>query len=141
MIGSEPMMPAEDFASVLMARILAFIILRSRSTLDRLDRASDRLPPVRDWIAMTMAKKLASASGTRSGRRDTASSSGRPRVWSSTISWNSLRTGSWESLAMTFRQSISGRPALTPRTMTSTALGNSLENRLNRRLRLKLTKP
>ena len=62
-------MPAEDFASALMARILAFIFLRSRSTLERLSSASDRLPPVRDWMAMTMAKKFASASGMRSGSR------------------------------------------------------------------------
>ena len=72
--------PAEDFASVLMARIFAFIILRSRNTLERFDKASDRLPPVRDWMAMTMAKQFASASGTRAGSRETASASGKPRV-------------------------------------------------------------
>jgi hypothetical protein len=67
------MMPAEDFASALMARILASIFLRSRSTLERLPSASERLPPERDWMMMTMAKKFASASGMRSGSRDTAS--------------------------------------------------------------------
>ena len=46
---------------------------------------------MRDWMAMTMAKKFASASGMRSGRRPTASGSGMPSVWSSTISWNSER--------------------------------------------------
>src|SRR5437868_9079855 len=39
------------------------------------------------------------------------------------------------SRAITFRQSTSGRPALTPRTITSTALGNSLLNLRKRRLR------
>ena len=59
-------MPAEAFASIDIAWILAFIFLRSRSTCDRLPSASDRLPPAFCWIAITMPKKFASGSGMRS---------------------------------------------------------------------------
>ena len=44
------------------------------------------------------------------------------------ISLNSLFTGSAASAATMRRQSLSGRPALMPRTTTSTALGNSMPN-------------
>jgi hypothetical protein len=49
--------------------IFAFIFLRSRSTLDKLPRASERLPPVFVWIAITIAKKFTSAKGIRSTMR------------------------------------------------------------------------
>ena len=67
------MMTAEAFASIDMAPILALIFLRSRSTRERLPRASDRLPPAWPWMAMTMAKKLVSVTGTRCAMRSTAS--------------------------------------------------------------------
>ena len=51
----------------------------------------------------------------------------------STISRNSAVTGSEASAAMMRKQSPSGRPALTPRTMMSIALGNSATNLLMRR--------
>ena len=44
------MMLAEAFASVLMATILPFIFLRSRTTLERLPIASARLPPDFCWM-------------------------------------------------------------------------------------------
>ena len=69
--GSAPMMAAEDFASCDTARIFCFIFLRSRSTLERLFSASERLPPVFDWIAMTMPRKFTSESGMRSYMRST----------------------------------------------------------------------
>ena len=56
-----------------------------------------------------------------------------PSACVSTIMRNSLRTGSGDSLAMMRRQSLSGRPALTPRTMTSMALANSSRNFFTRR--------
>lgn len=65
MMGSEPMMAAEAFASMDMAEIFPRIFLRSRMTLDRLDRTSERLPPAFCWMLMTMPKKLASGTGTR----------------------------------------------------------------------------
>ena len=77
---------------------------------------------------MTMAKKFASGTGTRSGSLATASASDTPSAWVSEIVRNSLLTGSAASLAMILMQSLSGRPALTPRTMTSTALANSSRN-------------
>ena len=46
--------------------IFSFIFLRSRSTLERLPSASERLPPDFCWIDTTMPKKLASGSGIRS---------------------------------------------------------------------------
>ena len=46
---------------------------------------------------------------------------------------NSLFTGSGASLVMTRRLSMSGRPALTPRTMMSTASGNADRNLASRR--------
>src|ERR1700680_589587 len=56
-----------------------------------------------------------------------------PMVWVSTIERNSFLTGSCASLAMIFRQSPSGRPAFTPRTITSNASGNMVRNRFSRR--------
>jgi hypothetical protein len=52
--GSEPMMPAEAVASDDRALIFSPIILRARSTTERLFSASARLPPVFCWMAMTM---------------------------------------------------------------------------------------
>jgi hypothetical protein len=46
---------------------------------------------------------------------------------------NSDRTGSCASVAITRMQSPSGRPARTPRTITSIAFGNSSRNLLMRR--------
>ena len=56
--GSEPMIAAEDLASWLMDLIFAFIFLRSRSTLDRLPKASERLPPVFDLNCHNNRKKV-----------------------------------------------------------------------------------
>ena len=62
-IGNAPMIDADALASVDIAWIFAFIFLRSRSTRDRLPSASDRLPPARCWMKITMPKKLASGTG------------------------------------------------------------------------------
>ena len=59
MNGSEPMMPAEDLASMLIAWILARIFLRSRSTLARLPSASERLPPAFCWIHLNISDRQA----------------------------------------------------------------------------------
>ena len=91
MIGSEPMMPAEDFASALMALILRAHLLAVAQHLGEVGQRLRQAAAGRDWMVMTMAKKFASASGMRSGSRPTASASGMPSVWSSTISWNSER--------------------------------------------------
>ena len=48
-------------------------------------------------------------------------------------------TGSFASEAMILRQSTSGNPAFTPRTITSTAFGNSLVKSLKRAVRRRLT--
>ena len=56
-----------------------------------------------------------------------------PMVWVSTMARNSLFTGSVASFEISLRLSSSGRPALMPRTMTSTASGNSLRNLSSRR--------
>ena len=66
---------------MLIALILPFILRRSRSTRDRLPSASARLPPARCWMATTMAKKLVSGTGTRSGSLATASASVTPSAW------------------------------------------------------------
>src|SRR5215204_3075980 len=64
--GRQAMIAAEALASMLIALILPAILRRSRSTRDRLPSASERLPPALCWIAITMPKKFASATGTRS---------------------------------------------------------------------------
>ena len=88
--GNEPMMPADALASIDMAWIFSAIFLRSRSTLDRLPSASDRLPPDFCWIAITMPKKFASGTGIRSYSRAQASPSGMPIAWVSMMARNSL---------------------------------------------------
>src|SRR6267154_2112010 len=52
--GNEPMMAAEALASIDIAWIFSAIFLRSRSTLERLPSASDRLQPDFCWIATAM---------------------------------------------------------------------------------------
>ena len=126
------MIAADALASIETAWILSRILRRSGSTRERLPRVSDRLPPVFCWIAMTMPKKFASAQGMRSNSFTEASASGSPSVCDSMIWRNSLRTGSAASLAMMRRQSLTGRPARMPRTITSSALGNSTPNFLSR---------
>ena len=64
--GSAPMIAADALASIDIARILACMRLRSRSTRDRLPSASERLPPDFCWIETTMPKKFGSGSGTLS---------------------------------------------------------------------------
>ena len=66
MNGRQAMIAAEALASMLIALILPRILRRSRSTRDRLPSASERLPPAFCWIAITMPKKFASATGMRS---------------------------------------------------------------------------
>ena len=127
------MMLADALASIDIAWIFSFIFLRSRSTLERLPSASDRLPPDFCWIAITMPKKLASGSGIRSKSRAQASPSGMPIVWVSMIARNSPRSGSGESAATTLIDSNSGKPALMPRTMTSTASGSAFRKAVSRR--------
>src|SRR5215510_8752087 len=61
--GKQAMIEAEALASIDIAWILDFIFLRSRSTLERLPSASDRLPPAFCWMEITMPKKLASGTG------------------------------------------------------------------------------
>ncbi len=125
------MITAEALASIDIAPILAFIFLRSRSTRERLPSASDRLPPAWPWMAMTIAKKLVSATGTRCAMRSTASGSVRPIVVACTTLRNSPRTGSALSLAAIRMVSPSGRPDLTPRTMMSMRVrevGDELRN-------------
>ena len=126
-------MPADALASIDMAWIFSAIRLRSRSTFDRLPSASDRLPPDFCWIAITIPKKLASGTGIRSYRRTQASPSGIPIAWVSMMERNSPRSGSGASAATTLIDSNSGRPALMPRTMTSTASGSALRNAFSRR--------
>ena len=140
MNGSEPMMPAEALASMHIALILPFIFLRSRSTRERLPSASERLPPAFCWMAMTMAKKFdlrqrhALVELARPPRRAAG-----PCCWVSTMRRNSRCTGSAASLAMMRRQSLSGRPDLMPRTMTSMRVRQLVEELLAcRRLRRKL---
>ena len=88
-----------------------------------------------------MEKKLVSVMGTRSAMRSTASPMPRPMVCASTTRRNSERSGSGDSVAMTRRQSPRGSPALTPRMMMSTALGNSAENLASRRFFLEAEHP
>src|SRR5262245_33884034 len=132
--GSAPRTAAEAFASAESARTLACSRLRSRSTPERLPSASERLPPACAWMAMTMAKKRTSGIGMRSIMRSKASLSGTPTRCCSTSSVNSPDTGCGDSRAMMPRHSGSGRPDLTPRTMTSMALANSSMNLVWRRL-------
>src|SRR5258708_10113351 len=61
--GRQAMIEADAFASIDMAWILPRIFLRSRNTFERLPSASERLPPDFCWIAITMPKKFASATG------------------------------------------------------------------------------
>ena len=88
------MIAAEAFASIAIAPILPFIFLLSRKVRDRLPIASDRLPPALAWMPMTIEKKFVSLTGTRCAIFSTASDSGRPSAWPSTILRNSDRTGS-----------------------------------------------
>src|SRR6516162_3136475 len=81
----------------------------------------------------TIAKKFASATGTCSYRRPQASPSGIPMACVSTMPRNSLLRGSGASLVIIRMLSRSGRPALTPRTMTSTASGKPARNFASRR--------
>ncbi len=80
-----------------------------------------------------MPKKFASGNGIRSYSRAQASPSGMPMVWVSMMALNSLFSGSGESAATTLIDSNSGRPALMPRTMTSTASGSAFRNAFSRR--------
>src|SRR5712692_279926 len=114
------------------------IFLRSRSTLDRLPKASDRLPPDFCWIAITIPKKFASGTGIRSNRRAHASPSGMPIAWVSMMARNSLLSGSGASVATTLMDSNSGRPALIPRTITPTASGSARRKAFSRRALRKL---
>ena len=82
---------------------------------------------------MTMAKKRTSAIGMRVIMRSKASLMGTPTRCCSTSSVNSVPTGSGDSRAMMPMHSGSGRPDLTPRTMTSMALANSSVNLFCRR--------
>ena len=132
--GSAPSTAAEALASADRARTLACRRLRSRSTPERLPSASDRLPPACCWMAMTMAKKRTSGIGMRVIMRSKASPSGTPTRCCSTSSVNSPDTGCGDSRAMIPRHSGSGRPDLTPRTITSMALANSSVNLVWRRL-------
>ena len=84
MNGSAAIIPPEAFASMLIAWIFPAIFLRSRRTLERFARASERLPPDFAWMLITMAKKLTSDTGTRSCIFMRASPRERPRVWDST---------------------------------------------------------
>ena len=59
----------EALASDDIARILPSRRLRSRSTAARLPSASDRLPPERDWMVITMLKKPTSGVGMESNMR------------------------------------------------------------------------
>src|SRR6266513_912394 len=127
------MLPADALASIDIAWIFSAIFLRSRSTLERLPRASDRLPPDFCWIAITMPKKFASGTGIRSNRRAQASPSGMPIAWVSMMARNSPLSGSGASAATTLIESNSGRPALMPRTITSTASGSALRKACSRR--------
>src|SRR6266852_3247480 len=104
------MMPADALASIDIAWIFSAIFLRSRSTLDRLPSASDRLPPDFCWMLTTMPKKFASGTGIRSNSRPHASPSGMPIAWVSMIARNSLRSGSGESAATTLIESNSRKP-------------------------------
>ena len=122
------MMTAEAFASIDIAWILAFIFLRSRSTRDRLPSASERLPPALCWIDDHDAEEVRLRQrhaleqlGAGLAQRDADRSASRR--------WPGIRscTGSGASVAMMRRQSPSGRPALTPRTMTSTASGKLMQ--------------
>ena len=70
-----------------------------------------------------MPKKFASGSGMRSNSLAQASPIGMPIGLRLDDGLELAATGSGDSLAMMRRQSLSGRPALTPRTMTSTASG------------------
>ena len=72
--------------------------------------------------------------------RAIASGTERPICWDSTTRRNSDFTGSLDSLAISRSASLSGRPDLIERTMTSSAFGNSSMNFLRRRLSAKLTK-
>ena len=80
---------------------------------------------------MTMPKKLASGQGMVSLMRMAASGIDRPTCWASTMRRNSVFTGSGNSLAISRMPSLSGRPDLTARTITSSALGNSFEESLD----------
>src|SRR5947199_360915 len=84
-----------------------------------------------------MPKKFASGSGIRSNRRAQASPSGMPIAWVSMIARNSLLRGSGASAATTLIESNNGRPALMPRTITSTASGSALRKACSRRFFLK----
>ncbi len=134
MNGKAPMITAEAFASMDSACTLAFIFLRSRSTLARFPSASDRLPPAWLWMVMTIAKKLTSGSGIVCIMRTQASGMLSPICCDSTTRRNSVFTGSWPSEAMRRKASLSGRPERMERTMTSRALGNSVRNCFWRRL-------
>jgi hypothetical protein len=126
-------MAAEAFASPDSARIFAFIFLRSRTTRERLPRASARLPPDLCWIDKIIPKKFASGTGIFSYNFAQASPNGIPTACVSRILRNSDFTGSGDSTAITFKQSSSGSPALAPRTMTSIASGNASTKRASRR--------
>src|SRR5574337_698577 len=86
-------------------------------------------------MAMTIEKKFVSVIGTRCAMRSTASGRVSPRDTDSTTLRNSDLTGSTLSLATMRIVSPSGRPALTPRTMTSIAFGKFSMKRLIRRAR------
>jgi hypothetical protein len=140
MKGSAPMMAAEAFASMDSAWTLAFMRLRSRSTLGKVAEGLRQV-----------AARLRSGSGSRCRRRPlpgTAwcrSCAVPPRAW--TCRFAGLRPcggirsarARGDSLAISRMPSLIGRPDLTARTMTSSALGSSFEEALIRRARLKPT--
>ena len=101
--------------------------------LGQVAEASDRLPPDFCWIEITIPKKFASGTGMRSNNREQASPSGMPIACVSMIARNSLFNGSGKSVATTLSDSNSGKPALMPRTITSTASGRARRNSSLRR--------
>ena len=90
---------------------------------------------------MTMAKKRTSGSGMRVIMRSKASLNGTPTLCCSTSSVNSPAMGCGDSRAMMLRHSGSGRPDLTPRTITSMALANSSMNLFCRRFVMRRDDP
>ena len=129
MIGSEPMIIAEAFASDDSALIFSRISLRERSTAERLPSASERLPPVFCWIVQHDGEEV-------HFRQRHALVHALQRL----IERHAHRMASHHDLefgaaaaaelsrAMMRRHSLSGRPDFTPRTMTSMASASWLTN-------------
>ena len=142
MIGSAPMMPAEAFASMLIALILPLIFLRSRSTRERLPSASDRLPPALLLDGDDDGEEVRLGHRHALGQpRDRLGQRHAQRLGLDDLAGIRSCTGSAASLAMILRQSLSGRPALTPRTMTSTAFGEFVEEFLEAALAQEIDEP